>query len=33
MPYTKSGRKKKNPTKKDWYVYHLRKKKGRKCKK
>lgn len=30
MPYNKDGSKKKNPTKQDWYVYHLRKNKGKK---
>ena len=29
MPYTKGGKKKKNPTKKDWAAYHA-KKKGKK---
>ena len=27
MPYTKDGKKKKNPTKKDWAKYHAGKKK------
>ena len=25
MPYDKQGNKKQNPTKEDWYVYHLKK--------
>ena len=25
MPYNKDGTKKQNPTKEDWYVYHLKK--------
>ena len=25
MPYNKDGTKKQNPTKLDWYIYHLKK--------
>ena len=32
MPYTKTGKKKKNPTKKDWANYNASKKKPRKRK-
>ena len=33
MPYTKTGKKKKNPSKEDWARYNARKKKKRKPKK
>lgn len=29
MPYNKDGSKKKNPSKQDWYSYHLRKDKNK----
>ena len=33
MPYTKTGKKKKNPTAKDWAIYNARKKKRKPKKK